>query len=143
MSTDSIDPIESTPSMTPAHAGENQMSTDPMDFTSEPVETIPNGLGAAAIVSAGIGCAMIGILALAGDASKSVNTMLTFFKPTGALSGVTTLAILTWLISWAILARVWRNRNVNMVSVNVIAFGLLLVGLLLTFPPFMDLLQGK
>jgi hypothetical protein len=59
------------------------------------------------------------------------------------LSGVTTLAILTWLISWAILARVWRNRNVNMVSVNVIAFGLLLVGLLLTFPPFMDLLQGK
>jgi hypothetical protein len=69
--------------------------------------------------------------------------MLTFFKPTGALSGVTTLAILTWLISWAILARVWRNRNVNMVSVNVIAFGLLLVGLLLTFPPFMDLLQGK
>jgi hypothetical protein len=32
---------------------------------------------------------------------------------------------------------------VNMVSTNIIAFGLLLVGLLLTFPPFMDLLQGR
>lgn len=119
------------------------MSTDPMEFTSEPVEAIPNGLGAAAIVSAGIGCATVGILALAGDASKSVNTMLTFYKPTGALSGVTTVAILAWLISWVILARAWRAKNVNMVRVNVIAFTLLLVGLLLTFPPFMDLLQGR
>jgi hypothetical protein len=119
------------------------MSTGPMDFTSEPVETIPNGLGAAAIVSAGIGCAIVGILALAGDASKSIKTALTFYKPTGGLSGVTTVAILGWLISWVILARVWRTRNVNMMTVNVVAFSLLLVGLLLTFPPFMDLLQGK
>lgn len=26
---------------------------------------------------------------------------------------------------------------------NIVAFGLLLLGFLLTFPPFMDLVQGK
>jgi hypothetical protein len=118
------------------------MNTRPNDF-DQAVETIPNGPGAAAILAAGIGCAAVGVLALAGDASPSINKMLTFSKPVGALSGVTTTAILIWLASWFILGRVWRARNVNMVTVNVIAFGLLVVGLLLTFPPFMDLLQGK
>jgi hypothetical protein len=118
------------------------IDTDPLDF-NQPVETIPNGHGAAAIVAAGVGCAMIGILALAGDASPAVNKALTFHKPTGALSGVTTVSIVVWLVSWFILGRAWRAKNVSMIPTNVIAFGLLLVGLLLTFPPFMDLLQGK
>ena len=43
--------------------------------------------------------------------------------------GVTTTPILIWLV----LGRFWRARNVNMVTVNAIAFGLVLVGLLLTF----------
>jgi hypothetical protein len=30
-----------------------------------------------------------------------------------------------------------------MAKINIAAFALLLVGFLLTFPPFMDLLQGK
>jgi hypothetical protein len=124
------------------HPEVKAMDTKPLDF-NEPVETIPNGHGAAAIVAAGVGCAMIGILALAGDASPAVNKALTFHKPTGALSGVTTVSILVWLVSWFILGRAWRAKNVNMVSTNIIAFGLLLVGLLLTFPPFMDLLQGR
>jgi hypothetical protein len=124
------------------HPEVKAMDTKPLDF-NEPVETIPNGHGAAAIVAAGVGCAMIGILALAGDASPAVNKALTFHKPTGALSGVTTVSILVWLVSWFILSRAWRAKNVNMVSTNIIAFGLLLVGLLLTFPPFMDLLQGR
>ncbi|MDX8482165.1 hypothetical protein RFN28_27450 [Mesorhizobium sp. VK24D] len=106
-------------------------------------ETIPNGPGAAAILAAGIGCAAIGILALAGDASKAINGLLTFYKPSGALSGVTTVAIIVWLVAWFILGRRWGNKAVAMSRVNIAAFALLLVGLLLTFPPFMDFLQGK
>ncbi|MDG4896574.1 MULTISPECIES: hypothetical protein [unclassified Mesorhizobium] len=106
-------------------------------------ETIPNGPGAAAILAAGIGCAAIGILALAGDASKAINGLLNFYKPSGALSGVTTVAIIIWLAAWFILARRWGNKTVAMSRVNIGAFALLLVGVLLTFPPFMDLLQGK
>jgi hypothetical protein len=105
-------------------------------------DDIPNGPGAAAILAAGIGCAAIGILAFAGDASDTVGRLLNFYDPTGTLSGVTIVAILIWLVSWFALNRQWRQRPVPMVKVNVSAFALLAVGFLLTFPPFVDLLRG-
>jgi hypothetical protein len=104
---------------------------------------IPNGAGAAAILAAGIGCAAMGVLAFAGDAWDGIGKALNFYNPTGTLSGVTDLAILIWLGSWFALHRVWHARTVAIAKVNVAAFALLIVGLLLTFPPFMDLLQGK
>ena len=104
---------------------------------------IPNGPGGAAILAAGIGCAAMGVLAFAGDASAPIGKALIFYNPTGALSGVTTLAIILWLVSWFALNRLWRNETVEMVKVNIASFALLAVGFLLTFPPFMDLLQGK
>ncbi|HVM78732.1 MAG TPA: hypothetical protein VMU06_06915 [Stellaceae bacterium] len=107
------------------------------------VDSILNGAGAAALLAAGIGCAVLGILALAGDASERIGSFLNFYNPTGTLSGVTDLAILAWLVSWFVLNRAWRDRTVAMVKVSVLSFALLAVGFLLTFPPFMDLLQGK
>lgn len=106
-------------------------------------DTVPNGSGGAAILAAGIGCAGIGILAFAGDASNAIGSLLNFYNPTGTLSGVTTVAIIVWLVAWFALNRVWRGRTVSMTLVNVLAFAGLAVGFLLTFPPFMDLLQGK
>ena len=110
---------------------------------AETVDAIPNGPGAAAILAAGIGCAAMGILALAGDASEAIGKWLNFYNPTGTLSGVSTLAIIIWLVSWLALNRAWATKTIPMVKVNVAAFILLAVGLLLTFPPFMDLIQGK
>jgi hypothetical protein len=107
------------------------------------VDMTPNGAGGAAILAAGIGCAMVGVLAFAGDASATVGMLLNFYNPTGALSGVTTVAIIVWLVAWFILDRLWRARTVAMGTVSIAAFALLAVGFLLTFPPFMDLLQGK
>jgi hypothetical protein len=106
-------------------------------------ETIPNGPGAAAILAAGIGSAALGILALANDAFPAINRLLTFYPPTGGLSGVTTMAIVVWLVAWVILARRWGNMTVALARINLVAFALLAVGVLLTFPPVMDLLQGK
>jgi len=105
--------------------------------------TMPNGPGAAAILAAGIGCASVGILALAGDASQAIGKTLNFYNPVGTLSGVSTLAIIVWLVAWFVLGSRWRTRTVDLGKVNVLAFVLLVVGFLLTFPPFMDLLQGK
>ena len=103
----------------------------------------PNGPGAAAILAAGIGCAALGILALVGDASPAIGKLLNFYNPTGALSGVSTVAIVVWLVAWFFLDRAWRTQTVNVTRINLISFALLAVGFLLTFPPFMDLLQGK
>lgn len=115
-----------------------------LPLTSDPtLEGQPNGPGAAAILAAGIGCATVGILALAGDASPAIGKLLNFFNPVGTLSGVSTVSIIVWLVAWFALARVWGTKTVSLGKINAIAFALLIVGLLLTFPPFMDLLQGK
>lgn len=106
-------------------------------------ESIPNGPGGAAILAAGIGCAAVGILAFAGDASDAIHNLLNFYNPVGTLSGVTTVGIIVWLVAWFALNRRWQSQTVAMAKVNVAAFALLAVGFLLTFPPFMDLLQGK
>ena len=106
-------------------------------------ERIANGPVGAAILSAGIGCFVLGVLTVVGDGSKPVAKLLTFYTPSGPLSGVSTVAIVIWLVAWLVLARLWGAKTVAMRKVNVVAFVLLGVGLLLTFPPFGDLLLGR
>ena len=108
----------------------------------ESLDIIPNGPGAAAILAAGIGCAMVGILAFAAEASRPFANMLNFYNPTGPLSGKTTVAVIVWLVAWFFLAKLWRNKTVALGPVNLTAFILLGVGFLLTFPPFWALFLG-
>lgn len=116
------------------------MNTTPAE---QGLNATPNGPGAAAILAAGIGCATLGILAFAGDASPAAGKLLNLYNPVGTLSGVTTATIVVWLAAWFTLGRLWGRKNVGLGAVNLVAFALLAIGLLLTFPPFMDLLQGK
>jgi hypothetical protein len=106
-------------------------------------EPARNGAAAAAMLSACVGCFTLGGLAVAGDASKAVAGMLTLYKPTGPLSGVSTLAIAVWLAGWLVWHRLWREKTIALKRVTGVALALLALGLLLTFPPFEDLLLGK
>jgi hypothetical protein len=99
----------------------------------------PNGAGAAAILAAGIGAFLVAAFAILADQSAAIKSLMIFWKPTGPLSGVTTCAIVLWLAIWSILHTRWRNRNVTLARVNAAAFVLLILGLLLTFPPIADL----
>lgn len=101
---------------------------------------IPNGSGAAAMLAAAIGSFVLAIVAFAGDKSLPIKNYLNFYKPTGPLSGVTTVAILAWLLSWLILERRWGKRDVAMGRMNVVSLALLILSILLTFPPIVDLL---
>jgi hypothetical protein len=112
-------------------------------MSDSPPVTIFNGPGAAAVLAAATGCFTLGILALAGDASLPVARALNFWKPTGPLSGVTSVAIIVWLTVWFALAHIWARRNVNFSVVNGACIVMFVAAFLLTFPPFMDLLQGK
>jgi hypothetical protein len=101
--------------------------------------SLTNGAGAAAILAAGVGCFALGTLAVIADKSAAFKQWMIFYKPTGALSGVTTTAIVLWLLSWAILDWRWKASTVALGRINFVAFGLLALGLLLTFPPFGDI----
>ena len=105
-------------------------------------DVMPSGPGAAAVLAAGIGSLALGVFAFAGDASPPIRSAFNIWNPSGPLSGVTSAAVLVWLIAWYLLARRWSTRNVGLGWVNIAAFTMLAGGLLLTFPPFMDLLQG-
>lgn len=111
----------------------------PYNRAGSDTPALTNGSGAAAILSAAIGCFVLAALAIAGDHSALIKSSLGFYKPTGPLSGVTTVAILVWLVVWAILARGWRKKTVSAGRINAIAFALVILSLTLTFPPVGDL----
>jgi len=100
---------------------------------------LPNGSGAAALLAAGIGCFALALLAIAGDTSPSAKSLLIFYRPTGPLSGVTTVAVFVWLVAWAVLDQRWKKRTVALGRVSAVALALLGLSLLLTFPPIADL----
>jgi hypothetical protein len=111
----------------------------PNSDASPNAPALTNGSGAAAILAAGIGSFALAVLACAGNKLAAVKTSLIFYKPTGPLSGVTTTAILIWLVAWGILEWRWRNTTVGVGLISVLALALLCLSLLLTFPPVVDL----
>ena len=92
------------------------------------------------MLAAGIGSFVLAVLAFAGDKSVPIKNSLVFYKPTGALSGVSTLAILLWFLTWGILEWRWGKRTVAMGRISTISLVLLALSILLTFPPIVDLL---
>jgi hypothetical protein len=110
-----------------------------MTTTSNNPPALTNGSGAAAILAAGIGSFALAALAIAADKSAAMKTALAFYKPTGPLSGVTTVAILIWVLTWAMLGVGWQRKTVSLGIVNAAAFALLILSFLLTFPPIADL----
>jgi hypothetical protein len=101
---------------------------------------IPNGSGAAAMLAAAIGSFVLAIIAFAADKSVPIRNSLNFYQPTGPLSGVTTVALAVWFLVWGFLEWRWGKRAVAMSRINRVSLGLLVLSILLTFPPIVDLL---
>jgi len=99
----------------------------------------PSGAGAAAILAAGIGAFSLAVFAIAGDKIAALKSFFTFSRPTGPLSGVTTCTVAAWLIAWAAFHGLWRRREIAIKPVAIAAVVLLVLSLLLTFPPIADL----
>jgi hypothetical protein len=108
--------------------------------TGSHTRAIPNGSGAAAILSAGIGAFAIAVLDVTADKVPSIKSMMNFYRPTGPLSGVTMVSLILWLVCWALLESQWQKKDVAIGRIGAIAVGLLVLSLLLTFPPIADLL---
>lgn len=102
-----------------------------------------DGVALAAIVSAGLGCAMIGLATVLAEANTTVKEMLNWWPPAGPLTGKTGIGVIVWLFSWLVLHLKWRNREFSSFE-RVWRFGLLLIliGFLGTFPPIFDLFAG-
>jgi hypothetical protein len=102
----------------------------------------PNGPVSAALLAGGIGSAVMGLVTLMNElAPKSAfSTSLVWSKPVGGLSGKSSYAIIAFFVSWAILHYLWKDKDTNFARLSSIALGLLVFGLLGTFPPIWHLL---
>ena len=98
---------------------------------------------AAALLAGGIGTMALGLLTILAEASVPIKDALRFVAPAGPLSGKTTVAVVVWLASWAILRTVWNKKEVDFGKVARVAFVLLALGLIGTFPPFFLLFAGE
>jgi len=101
-------------------------------------ERLPNGPAAAAILSAGLGSAVIGLLTTGAVISTGLKSALNWWGPAGPLSGKTGVGVITWLVSWIVLHTLWKDEDVAFVRVLVVTLVLLALGLLMTFPPVFE-----
>lgn len=95
--------------------------------------TRSNGALWAAILASGIGALAVGLMVILNE--SGLYSAPTLYAPAGGVSGRTTFAAVIWLVSWAVLHRLWRDREVDGGRVTVIAVVLILLGLVGTFPP--------
>jgi hypothetical protein len=104
----------------------------------------PNGPVSAALLAGGIGAALFGLITLiyeVNDASAFAQS-LSWYKPTGGLSGKSTLGVAAFFLAWAILHYAWKDKQTDFARISSIAIALLVVGLVGTFPPVWHLLAG-
>ncbi len=96
--------------------------------------TVRNGPAAAALLAGGIAAVIYGILIILSERIPAIGNALNWYNPSGPLSGTTSLAIILWLILWAILENQWKDKDVNFQSIAATALVLLIIGFLLTLP---------
>ena len=106
--------------------------------TSESDTTI-DGASAAAILASGIGCFAVGLMTTLAEASTALADSLRFVGPVGPLSGKTTVAVVIWLIAWAILHFAWRDQVKQFGVIFTTTIALIVLGVLGTFPIFFEL----
>jgi hypothetical protein len=103
---------------------------------------LTNGPAAAAILASGIGSLALGLCTTLAQAMVPVKNVLTFYRPAGPLSGKTTVAVVIWLVAWAVLHSQWQDRQVHFPRVFTVTLVMIALGLLGTFPVFFELFGG-
>jgi hypothetical protein len=114
-----------------------------MATTFEKETRLVNGPPAAALLAGGIGSAVLGIVTTLAEASEGAAAAMRWSTAVGPLSGKVGITVIVYLIAWAVIHFAWRDKDVNFNQVATIAFILLAIGLLGTFPPVFELFAAE
>lgn len=101
--------------------------------------SINEGPAAAALLAAGIGAVVLGLLTTLAEASTTIKDSLALTDAVGPLSGKISYAVIAWLVAWAILHPTVGRRARLSASVLIVTAVLIVLGLLGTFPIFFQL----
>jgi hypothetical protein len=98
----------------------------------------PEGPISAAMIAAGVGAAALGLLTTLAEASTTVNDWLRFSDSVGPRSRKTIVAVVVWLLAWLTLHIALRNKPYETGRALTICLILLGLGILGTFPTFLQ-----
>jgi len=96
------------------------------------------GVASAAFLSSGIGTLVIGLLTTGAVLSEGLKNALNWWNPAGPLSGKTGVGVIAWLVSWAILHTIWKDKEMDFNKVFMVTLILIGLGFILTFPPVFE-----
>ena len=99
-----------------------------------------NGPIVAAMLAAGIGSFVLGLMICLAQGSKAIAGILNLYDPVGPLSGKTIVAVVAWLVAWGVLGSAWKDQSADFGKIYKMTLILVGLGLLGSFPPFFDLL---
>ena len=110
---------------------ETELRAQGVEFTDK-----PEGPVAAAILAGGIGCLALGVFTTLAEASVDIKDWLQWSDRVGPLSGKTVMAVIVWLIAWAVLHVVYRTKPFETRRALTISLILVALGAVGTFPTF-------
>jgi hypothetical protein len=98
----------------------------------------------AAFIASGIGSTALGLAIVLTElkVGAGLKAALTWVGPVGPLSGKTGVAVLAFAISWVALHFAFKKRAISLTTSFIIAVILIVLGLVLSFPPVFDLFAG-
>jgi len=116
-------------------------STEDIKWAAGEIEIVERASGpaAAAFIGAGLGVFFLGLFTTLNEASTGLHDWLIFDEGVGPLSGKTTVAVVLWLVSWAVLAVPLWKRNLSYGSIIAATGVLIAAGFIGTFPKFFEL----
>jgi hypothetical protein len=123
-----------------AHAADRRSTEERMDHIE--FQDKPEGPIAAAVIAGGIGAAALGVFTTLAEASTGVKNWLQWSDAVGPLSGKVLMALLVWLVAWALLYLALRNKPYETRRALTIALVLIGLGVLGTFPLFYQAFGG-
>ena len=92
----------------------------------------PDGPAAAAVLAAGVGTFVTGVLTALAPASECLRNFLTWYKPAGPLSGKTAGGLVVWLAVWLILSGLIPLLSIS-IGGSVMAILAVAAGVLILF----------
>ncbi len=98
---------------------------------------MPEGPAAAAVLAAGVGAFVLAALVVVVEFSAAVKKLLNWSEAVGPLSGKTGVAVLAWLVAWALLHNRYRRQDGNFGQAYTIALWLIaasIAAVMLLFP---------
>jgi len=116
-------------------------TTDEIVWTAQELDIHerPNGPAVAAILAAGVGVFVLGLLTTLSEANTDIADFLNIKDRVGPLSGKTVFSVIVYLAAWIVLVPVLWKRTVPFANAMLIASALIALGFVGTFPKFFEL----